>query len=262
MPAIDPGTAELTASGARRHAPVSGDTVPVRLGGGSHADATDPPTSAQGGGSTLALVALVLGIAATALGVAVVWYLAAIVIGVAAVVVGTVALRRVRTEADHRNRSRAVVGTMLGAIAVVLGVSAAILLPDAIGRVDSFFASVQDEVNHNVNVVNRGLQADVNRVDRTTSRDLRRLERQNREDLSQLENRENKSLLELSGRISGVESRLSDAERKDLARLETSLRGDINRLDDALHSSSGTLSERIATLDARLAELERIVRGG
>ena len=55
---------------------------------------------------------------------------------------------------------------MLGAIAIVLGVSAAILLPDAIHRVDHFFATFQDDVNHNVGTMNRGLQSDVDRIDR------------------------------------------------------------------------------------------------
>src|SRR6478752_1468473 len=135
----------------------AGTRTSVRLG-------VTPPAGADGDGdgdgdqdavartrpSTLPLVALVLGIAGAALGVVVVWYIAAIVLGVAAIAVGIVALRRTRTGTDPRGHSRATIGMMLGAIAIVLGVSAAILLPHAVDGDDNFFSAMQHDVNHNV----------------------------------------------------------------------------------------------------------------
>lgn len=235
----------------------------VRLGRDPHDDAapgglTAPPRTA---GSTLPLVTLVLGIAGVALGVVVIWYVAAIALGLGAVVVGIVALRRTRAAADPRERSRATLGTMLGAIAILLGVCAAILLPHAVDRVDRFFSTMQQDVNQNVNTVSHGLRSDVNRLDRSTARDLRRLERQNRGDLDQLERRSNASLADLSGRLASVETKLSDTERRDLTRLEQSLRDDLRNLDAALHSSSDALGERVAKLEQEMADIQRVVNG-
>jgi hypothetical protein len=239
-----PATAELAAS-------------PVRIGADPHGTNDVEPDDHRATTSTLPLVTLVLGIAGCALGVVVIWYLAAIAVGLGAVGVGTVALRRARADVDPRGHSRATIGAMLGAIAIVLGVSAAILLPHAMNRVDGFFSTLRSEVNHNVNSVNRGLQADVDRLDRSTARDLRRAERQNKSDLDQLEKRTNASLVDLSGRIAQVETRLTDAERGDLARLEQSLREDIRNLDSAMHSSSDNLGERVAKLEQEMADLQR-----
>src|SRR3954462_13443344 len=106
----------------------AGTGTPVRLGVPPPAETVgDQEDVDRARPSTLPLVTLVLGIAGAALGVVVVWYVAAIVLGVAAVVVGAVALRRARTGTDPRGHSRTTIGMMLGAIAVVLGVSAAIL---------------------------------------------------------------------------------------------------------------------------------------
>jgi hypothetical protein len=242
----------------------AGTRTSVRLG-------VTPPAGADGDGdqdavartrpSTLPLVALVLGIAGAALGVVVVWYIAAIVLGVAAIAVGIVALRRTRTGTDARGHSRATIGMMLGAIAVVLGVSAAILLPHAVDRVDNFFSTMQNDVNHNVDSVNRGLRADVSSLDRSTARDLRRVERQNRSDLDQLERRSNESLTSLGERLDTLDGKLTDAERRDLAALEQSLRTDIRNLDAALRSSSDDLGGRVAKLEQEMADIQRELHG-
>jgi hypothetical protein len=254
-----PTAPELVTDGASPDA-VAGVAAPVRFGA-APTDATEPdeqPPSAAAT-STLPLVTLVLGIAGAALGVVVIWYLAAIVVGLAAVVVGLVALRKTRAVEDDRGQSRATIGAMLGAIALVLGISAAILLPHAMSRVDGFFATLRSEVNHNVTSVNRGLRADVNRLDRSNARDLRRAERQNKSDLDQLEQRTGKTLDDLAGHIAQVETRLTDAERRDLAGLEQSLRADIRNLDAAMHSSSDGLGERIAKLEQEMADLQKAI---
>jgi hypothetical protein len=257
MPTSKPTTSEHIASEATPVAAVGvGSPVQIRTAPHGETDAEHPPRA-----TTLPLVTLVLGIAGASLGVVVIWYLAAFVVGLCAVAVGIVALRRARADTDPRAQSRATIGTMLGAIAIVLGVSAALLLPHAVNRVDDFFASLRNEVNHNVNSVNRGLRSDVNRLDRSTARDLRRVERQNRSDLDQLERRSNESLANLSGRLAEVETKLTDAERRDLARLEQSLREDIRNLDAALRSSSDGLGQRVAKLEQEMADLQRALNG-
>jgi hypothetical protein len=218
----------------------------------------EPPVRAPGS-SSLPLVAFVLGIAAVVLGVTVVWYFAAVVIGLAAVVVGSFAQRRTRVPADDRARARATIGTVLGVVAVVLGVCAAFLLPRAVDRVDRFFGTLQDGVNHNVNVVNKGLRSDVDNLDKAVTRDLHRLETSNKSDLNALEKRSTDSLSQLEGRLNGLDTRLTDSERKDLDRLEQSLRADLRGLDDALRSSDSTLAVQIAGLEARIARLEKIL---
>ena len=265
MRTSEPTTSEPVATGASDTDGTGGATggeSPVRLGAppsdGTDVDGEPEP---HGTASTLPLVTLVLGIAGAALGVVVVWYIAAIVLGIAAVAVGIVALRRARTATDPRGHSRATIGMMLGAIAIVLGVSAAILLPHAIDRVDNFFSTMQDDVNHNVDSVNRGLRSDVNNLDRSTARDLRRVERQNKSDLDQLERRSNESLVNLGARLDKLDAKLTDAERRDLAALEQSLRDDIRNLDAALRSSSDGLGERVAKLEQQMAELQRELHG-
>ncbi len=250
-------TDEDTASAApTATAPIAS---PVELGTAPRTDrvADDVPAGPRSRASTLPLVTLVLGIAGVALGVVVIWYIAAIALGLVAVIVGVVALRRTRGDADPKERSRATIGTMLGAIAILLGVCAAILLPHAVDRVDHFFATMQDDVNQNVDTVSRGLRSDVNRLDRSTARDLHRLERQNRGDLDQLERRSNASLADLSGRLAQVETKLSDTERRDLTRLEQSLRDDLRNLDTAMHTSSDALGERVAKLEQEMADVQR-----
>src|SRR5204863_6689255 len=121
---------------------------PVQFGAAPH-EGTDTDESVprpRTAASTLPLVTLVLGAAGVALGVVVIWYLAAIALGLCAVIVGIVALHRTRTDADPRAQSRAIIGTLLGAIAILLGVGAAFLLPRATDRVDRFFATMQHDV--------------------------------------------------------------------------------------------------------------------
>ena len=239
-------------------APTESVASPVQLGADPRdgADTDERTVRPRPATSTLPLVTLVLGIVGVALGVVVIWYPAAIALGLAAVVVGVLALRRSRADVDPRAQSRATIGTMLGAIAILLGVSAAILLPHAVDRVDHFFASMQHDVNQNVDVVSRGLRSDVNSLDRSTARDLHRLERQNRADLEQFEKRSNDSLDQLGGKLASVESKLSDTERADLTRLEQSLRADIRNLDSAMHTSSDALGERVAKLEQEMADLQ------
>ncbi len=215
---------------------------------------TDPDLPAP---ASLPIAAFVLGISAVVLGVTIFWYGAAIVVGLGAIGVGWAALRRVSTSTDNRERTRAIIGTVLGAVAIILGVTAAFLLPRVVDRVDNFFGTLQHGVNRNVDSVNRGLQADVDRLDRTTSRDLKRLEKSNREDLALFDKRSNESIMQLGNHLSEVESRLIAAERQDLDRLETSLREDARGLDSALRASDSRLADRIAELDKRLAQLEK-----
>ncbi len=255
MPTSRPTTDEQTTS----NEPTETVSVasPVQIGSAPSDTTNTDESGSRTAPSTLPMVTLVLGAAGVALGVTVIWYPAAIVLGVCAVVVGILGLRRTREDTDPRGRSRAVIGTMLGGIAVLLGVGAALLLPHAVDRVDNFFSTVQHDVNHNVDAVSRGLRSDVKSLDRSTARDLDRLERQNRSDLAQFEKRSNDSLANLSGRLAGVETKLSDAERRDLTRLEQSLRDDIRNLDSALHSSSDVLGERVAKLEQEMADLQR-----
>jgi hypothetical protein len=246
-------TNDAPAATAPLATPVQLGTPPVAEDHVAPADAWQP--------TMLPVVTLVLGIAAAALGVSVIWYPAAIALGLGTIVVGAVTMRRTRAETDSRVRRNAAVGTMLGALAIVLGACAAFLLPHALDRVDGFFSAVRHDVNHNVDAVSRGLRSDVNSLDRSTTRDLRRLERQNRTDLSVLERRSNDSLANLSSRLEQVETRLSDAERRDLTRLEQSLRQDIRDLDAAMHTSSDSLGERIAKLEQEMADLQRTLHG-
>ena len=110
--------------------------------------------------------------AGVVLGVTVIWFFAAIPIGVAAVVVGIVARRRVASYHDPRAASRATIATALGCVAILLGVTGAIFLPRVMDRADRFLASIQQDVNDDVGLVNDGLSPDVNRLDRTLTRDL------------------------------------------------------------------------------------------
>jgi hypothetical protein len=207
----------------------------------------------------LALVAFVLGVAAVALGVTVVWYFAAIPIGATALVVGILALRRTDLDVDPRARGRATTGAVLGFVAIVLGASAWYFLPRAVDDVSSFFTSVQADVNHNVDTVNRGLQSDVNRIDRTVSRDLRRLEDQNRKDLYGLERRNSEALSQLEARMNATVDKASGSARQDLTKLEANLRADIRAIDDGLRSTSSTFAAQMSTLDARIARVEKLL---
>ena len=222
--------------------------------------APDPETAAastEARPSSLPMVALVLGIAGMALGLTVIWFFAAIPVGIVSIGVGIVAHRRARPEDDPRGASRATIGTALGCVAVLLGVSGAYFLPRVIDRFDAFFDTVQQDVNEDVQQVNGGLSRDVNRLDRTLTRDLRRFEAQNRSDLDALEKRTSASLAALEARINTDMSTGAAAARRDLAQLETKLTNDLERLEDSLRAADNALYGTIGKLDARITQIER-----
>src|SRR3954466_4006741 len=116
MRTSEPTTPEQVEGDASPEA-AAGAESPVRFGAAPHDEPdTDEQPAERATTSTLPLVTLVLGIAGAALGVVVIWYVAAIVIGLRALVVGVLAIRRSRADADARGYSRAMIGTMLGAI--------------------------------------------------------------------------------------------------------------------------------------------------
>jgi hypothetical protein len=209
--------------------------------------------------AALPLVALVLGIAGVALGVSVIWYFAAVPIGVAALVIGLIALRRVTTnhDADPKARSRAVIGAVLGLVAILLGISGSIYLPRVMHRADRFIQSVQDDVNDNVRLANNGTQHDVDRLDRTLTRDLLRFENQNKSDVTGLEQRSGVALTTLENRMTEDLKAASATSKADLTSLEHDLRADIDALEAALRTSEADVNGKISALDARVTTIER-----
>ena len=194
-----------------RDRPTRGATPPD--GGAALPTRAATPTHAP-----LPLVALVLGVAGVGLGVTVIWFFAAIPIGIASVAVGVIARRRVVPYRDPRAASRATIGTALGCVAILLGVTGAYFLPRVMDRTDRFVGSVQDNVNGNVDLVNNGLSRDVNKLDRTLSHDLHRFELQNRDDLTGLENRTALTMKALEDRLNGDVDLSSVAAKRDLTR--------------------------------------------
>lgn len=223
--------------------------------------APDPagPTAAADAATlaSLPLVALVLGVAGVVLGVTVIWFFAAIPIGIASVGVGLLARRRTAASDDPRGLARATIGTALGFVAILLGVTGAFFLPRVIDRADRFLASVQQDVNDDVGLVNGGLSRDVNRLDRTLSRDLRRFEAQNRVALNQLEDRTSAALTALEVRLNGDVATTSAALRRDLNQLETRLRQDLRSIEAAMRASDDTLHDTVGGLDARITKVEK-----
>jgi hypothetical protein len=207
--------------------------------------------------ASLPLVALVLGIAGVALGLTVIWFFAAIPVGIVSIVIGLVARRRLAELDDPRAPSRATIGTALGFVAVLLGVSGAIFLPRAIHRADSFFGGIQDDVNTNVGLVNHGLSRDVDRLDRTLTRDLRRFEAQNRSDLDDLERRTNSALAALETRLNTDVAEGSKAAKQDLDDLEGRLTKDLRALESSMRTSDEALYATIGRLDARITAIEK-----
>ena len=165
--------------------------APVRHDGAGRARVAAAGSSGEGSGAAepghapLPLVALVLGAAGVVLGVTLIWFFAAIPIGIAAVVFGVVARRRVASYHDPRAASRATIATALGCVAILLGVTGAIFLPRVMDRADRFLASIQQDVNDDVGLVNDGLscrreparpepdRATFERFERDNHRDLR-----------------------------------------------------------------------------------------
>jgi hypothetical protein len=62
------------------------------------------------------------------------WFFAAIPVGFVSVVTGLIARRRVHTYDDPRAASRATIGTALGCVAILLGMTGAYFLPRIIDR--------------------------------------------------------------------------------------------------------------------------------
>lgn len=216
--------------------------------------ALDEGVDVSTGPTNLPLVAVVLGIAGVALGASVVWYLPAIVVGGAAVAVGFLAFRR--HQLSGRARSNATVGAVLGVIAIVLGISAAVFLPRMVQRVDDFFGTLQGDVNHNVTKVTDSVQRDVDRIDRTVSRDLRRLEASNRRDVDSLNRQSSETFDRLEAQMRDVETRLTNAEQKDLGRLEASLRDDLRNLEAEVHRVEQDLARFKGDIEVRVKKLE------
>lgn len=207
--------------------------------------------------ASLPLVALVLGIAGVVLGITVIWFFAAIPVGIVSVVVGLVARRRIATYTDARAASRATIGTALGCVAILLGVTGAYFLPRLIDRGDRFLGSVQHNVNRNVNLVNGGLSRDVNRLDRTLSRDLDHFELQNRQDLTALENRTALTLKALEERLDTAVAATRDGAKTDLKSLETSLRAAIAAVDRSARDNDAALHDTVGGLDRRITRIEQ-----
>jgi hypothetical protein len=216
----------------------------------------DAPTATPTQAS-LPMVALVMGIAGVALGLTVIWFFAAIPVGLVAVGVGIVARRQVRHGDDPRALARATIGTALGCVALLLGVSGAYFLPRVIDRWDSFLETVQQDVNDDVKLVNGGLSRDVNRLDRTLSRDLRRFEAQNRQDLAALEKTTAETLAALEQRLKADMTAGAVAARRDLNELEAELAKNVERIEASLRGSDNALYGTIGKLDARISEIER-----
>jgi hypothetical protein len=220
---------------------------------GAAADGPARAPSATGEGASLALVALVLGIAGTVLGVTVVWFFAAIPLGVAAMTTGWLARRRPLT--DH-HRTRAVLGAVLGLVALLLGVLGAIFLPPILHRADLALSNAETDLTSNIDQVDSSLSRDVDRLDTTVSRDLRRLERRNRDDLLQFEAATGATLDRLEARIGATEKNFSAQEKADLARLEQQLRADLATLEQSLRGADTDLYGQVAALEARVRALE------
>jgi hypothetical protein len=251
----------LAQQGASR-APVGGDDARAERDDGAH-DGHDDNAGASASPAplhaALPLVALVLGISGVALGVTVVWFFAAIPVGVVSLVTGVIARQRLHTYNDPRAASRATIGTALGCVAILLGVTGAYFLPRLIDRGDRFLGGVQENVNKNVGLVNGGLSRDVNRLDRTLSRDLDRFELQNRTDLTALENRTALTLKALEERLNSAVDVSRTSAKSDLAALDATLRAALQAVekssresDAALHATVGGLDERISRIEQKL----------
>lgn len=238
-----------TAAPAGAPAPDAGDGVgPDGVG--------DAPASAEVPNASLPLVALVMGIAGVVLGVTVIWFFAAIPVGFVSIAIGLLARHRLDQDSDPRAASRATIGTALGCVAVLLGVTGAYFLPRVIHRADRFLGSVQQDVNHNIGAVNHGLTRDVDRLDFTLSRDLRRFENQNKSDLTALEQRTSTALAALETRLNkSVDTASSDANR-DLVQLEARLTADLRALQKSMHDQDAALHDTVGGLDARITAIE------
>jgi hypothetical protein len=247
----------LAQQGASR-APIGG-SAPVTRDDGAP-DHPDDGSAAHGAAAplhaALPLVALVLGVSGVALGVTVIWFFAAIPVGIVSLVAGLIARQRLHTYDDPRAASRATIGTALGCVAILLGVTGAYFLPRLVDRGDRFLGGVQENVNKNVGLVNGGLSRDVNRLDRTLSRDLDRFELQNRTDLTALENRTALTLKALEDRLTSDVNATRSSAKSDLTALDTSLRAALQALEKSSRDSDAALHDTIGGLDQRITRIE------
>lgn len=212
---------------------------------------TDP-----GSAVSLPFVALVLGISATVLGLTVIWFFAAIPLGIAAVVVGVMANRR---GAEGRHHTRAVLGLVLGTVAILLGITGAVFMPRFMARMDAALGNVENDVTDDIEMIDSSVSSDVNRLDKSMARDLRRLDAANRANLLQFEHATSETLTRLEQRIAETSSTLSAEEKEDLSRLEAELRRDLGALESSLRGADQSLVRELSSLEARVDALEREV---
>jgi hypothetical protein len=189
----------------------------------------------------------------------VIWFFAAIPVGIVSVATGLYARRHVGEYHDSRAASRATIGTALGCVAILLGVTGAIFLPRILERADRFLGTIQQDVNKDVGTVNNGLSRDVDRLDRTLTRNLATFETQNHRDLTEFENRTAATLKALEDRMHGDVDQSTVGAKRDLAALEASLRADlrsartdVTKSDEELRASVVELDDRISRIEAKL----------
>jgi F0F1-type ATP synthase membrane subunit c/vacuolar-type H+-ATPase subunit K len=202
--------------------------------------------------ANLAFFALALGVAGAVLGVTVVWFSAAVPLGVAAVVTGGVALRRPHIGS---HRSRAVLGIVLGLVALLLGILSAILLPMVLHRADDALTGARDDIVSQVDRVDRSLASDVDQLDTTISRELRQLERQNDRELTGFERTSADDLRRLEHRMAAAEKDLP-LQKSDLARLNRELRAQIATLGTSTNGADVAAQRGIEAITARVVALE------
>jgi hypothetical protein len=236
--------------------PASAPPSPVAAGTGPD-EMPDNAPARETPHASLPLIALVMGIGGVALGVTVIWFFAAIPVGLFAVAIGLLARRNLDQDDDPRAASRATIGTALGCVAVLLGITGAYFLPRVIHRADRFLGTVQQDVNQNIGAVNHGLTRDVNRLDFTLSRDLRRFEHQNRSDLTALEQRTSAALAALETRLNTSVDKASGDANRDLVELEKRLTDDLHALQKSMHDQDDALHATVGGLDARITSIER-----
>ena len=256
------GMARVTQVHAQEVAPDATTESPGASAPGAGAPEEQPQTGVESASAPethapLPQVALVLGIAGVILGVTVIWFFAAIPVGLVSILVGLIARARIHRYEDPRSSSRATVGIALGCVAILLGVTGAYYLPRVMDRADNFLATIQRDVNQNVNQVNNGLTRDVDRLDRTLSRDLARFERDNHRDLKELEDRTAITLKALEDRIQKDVDDSRGAAKRDLASLEASLRADLRTARQDMTAADTALHDWVAAIEARIQRIEK-----
>jgi F0F1-type ATP synthase membrane subunit c/vacuolar-type H+-ATPase subunit K len=207
---------------------------------------------ASAAAANLAFFAVALGVAGAVLGVTVVWFFAAIPLGLAAAVTGGLALRR---RDIGRHRTRAVLGTVLGLVAVLLGILSAILLPVIFHRADEALTGVRDDVTAQIDKIDSSLAGDVDRLDLTITRELRNLEQQNHRELTRFQKTSADELHRLERRLAAAEKGLP-AQQDDLGRLERQLRVELAALGDNTKGAGAAVQTRLEAISARVLALE------